>query len=209
VIEDAAQSLGCFHKSKHVGTYGDIGSFSFSMPKIITTGQGGALITDNEEVFKKIELVKNFGRESAGIDKHVFFGVNFKFTDLQAVIGIEQMKKVPERVILKKRNYKLLKQLLQDVTEVEFIETSDDVTPWFNDIIVPDVTALQLFLKNKGIGSRPFYPAIHTQAPYHQQDKTFTNASFFAGHGLWLPSFSQLTEEEIIFIATTIKEFYK
>jgi perosamine synthetase len=209
VVEDAAQSLGCYHNGKHVGTYGDVGSFSFSMPKIITTGQGGALITNNADVYKKIELVKNFGRESAGVDKHIFFGVNFKFTDLQAVIGIEQMKKVPDRVLLKKKNYKLLQQLLADVKEVTFIETLDGVTPWFNDILVPDVAALQTFLKQKGIGSRPFYPAIHTQAPYNQEDKTFPNAEYFASHGLWLPSFSQLTEDQITFIATSIKEFYK
>jgi len=63
IIEDAAQSIGSFYKGKHVGTYGDVGSFSFSMPKIITTGQSGALVTDNEELYHKIELVKNFGRE--------------------------------------------------------------------------------------------------------------------------------------------------
>ena len=209
VVEDAAQSLGSFYEGKHVGTFGDVGSFSFSMPKIITTGQGGALITDNPDLYKKIELVKNFGRESAGVDKHIFFGVNFKFTDLQAVIGIEQMKKVPERVILKKKNFKLLRESLDGVKEIEFIDTGDNVAPWFNDIIVPDALALQAFLKTKSISSRPFYPAIHTQAPYFQHEKTFKNATFFAEHGLWLPSFSQLSEEEIIYIADSIKAFYK
>ena len=72
VIEDAAQSLGSFYKGRHVGTYGLIGSFSFSMPKIITTGQGGALVSDDEELMRKIELVKNFGRKEAGIDEHIF-----------------------------------------------------------------------------------------------------------------------------------------
>ena len=208
IIEDAAQSLGCFHEGKHVGTFGDIGSFSFSMPKIITTGQVGALITDDAQLNRNIELVKNFGRESAGVDKHIFFGVNFKFTDLQAVIGIEQMKKVPERVILKKKNYALLKLLLSEVKQVKFIDTHDDVTPWFNDIIVDDAPNLQAYLKEHNIGSRPFYPALHTQAPYFQNDKRFVNASFFAEHGLWLPSYSQLSEEELTAIATAIKGFY-
>lgn len=208
VVEDAAQSLGCFHNGKHVGTYGDIGSFSFSMPKIITTGQGGALVTNDTALHKNIELIKNFGRESAGVDKHIFFGVNFKFTDLQAVIGIEQMKKVPDRVKLKKRNYALLKHLLQDIKEVEFIATHDDVTPWFNDIIVPDPKALQEYLKTQNIGSRPFYPTIHTQAPYFQNTRTFTNASFFAEHGLWLPSYSQLQESEVVSIASAISRFF-
>ncbi len=208
IVEDAAQSLGCFYNGKHVGTYGDIGSFSFSMPKIITTGQGGALITNNPELYRKVELIKNFGRESAGVDKHIFFGVNFKFTDLQAVIGIEQMKKIPERVVLKKKNYKLLRHLLGNVKEVEFITTGEDVTPWFNDIIVPDVYSLQSYLKEQGIGSRPFYPTLHTQAPYYLHDKHFPNAEFFASHGLWLPSYSQLSIEEIEKIANSIRTFF-
>ncbi|TAE70943.1 MAG: DegT/DnrJ/EryC1/StrS family aminotransferase [Bacteroidetes bacterium] len=209
IVEDAAQSLGCWYKGKHVGTYGDIGSFSFSMPKIITTGQGGALITSNPEWHRKIELIKNFGRESAGIDKHIFYGVNFKFTDLQAVIGIEQMKKLPLRVELKKKNYRLFKDLLKDVKEIEFINTTDDVAPWFNDIIVPEVAPLQDYLKKNGIGSRNFYPVLHTQAPYHQTDKYSPNADFFSNHGLWLPSYTQLTEEEIKYITNTIINFYQ
>ena len=209
VVEDAAQSLGCWYKGKHVGTYGSIGSFSFSMPKIITTGQGGALVTNDAALNRNIELIKNFGRESAGIDKHIFYGVNFKFTDLQAVIGIEQMKKVPERVQLKRKNYKLLKEFLGGIQEIEFIETSDDVTPWFNDIIVPDAPALQAHLKANGVGSRPFYPAIHTQAPYNLPVNMFPNAEFISNHGLWLPSYAQLSMEEIEKIAASIKAFYR
>lgn len=210
VVEDAAQALGCFHKGKHVGTYGDIGSFSFSMPKIITTGQGGALITNNPDLHKKVELVKNFGRESAGVDKHIFYGVNFKFTDLQAVIGIEQMKKIETRVELKKRNFNLLKKLLSDVKQIEFIETDEGVTPWFNDIIVPDPTSLQSYLKDHGIGSRPFYPTLHTQVPYNgTENEKFVNSKFFSMYGLWLPSFSQLDDNEIERIAETIKDYFR
>ena len=74
VIEDAAQSLGSFFAGKHVGRYGDIGSFSFSVPKIITTGQGGALITDNEELYKKILLIRDFGRTKSGEDHYLIKG---------------------------------------------------------------------------------------------------------------------------------------
>jgi perosamine synthetase len=209
IIEDAAQSLGSFYQGKHVGTYGDIGSFSFSTPKIITTGQGGALVTNNEELFRKVELVKNFGRENAGIDKHIFYGVNFKFTDLQAVIGIEQMKKLPERVAMKKRSYQIIREKLSNVSEIRFIETYDDATPWFNDILVEDRDSFQSFLKDHKIGSRPFYPAIHTQAPYHFKNETYPIAEYFAKHGLWLPSYTQLTDKEIDHICYTIQKFHK
>ncbi len=87
-LEDAAQSLGSFQNGRHLGTYGDVGSFSFSAPKIITTGQGGALITDDDDLAAAIRKIKDFGRERGGIDWHDMMGYNFKFTDIQAVIGI-------------------------------------------------------------------------------------------------------------------------
>ena len=209
VVEDAAQSLGSYYMKRHVGTFGNIGSFSFSMPKIITTGQGGALITDDEDIFKKIELVRNFGRESAGIDKHVFYGVNFKFTDLQAVVGIEQMKKLAERIQLKKQLYSKLQKGLRNVKQVKFFETSTDVAPWFTDILVDDPNALQKHLKSDDIGSRPFYPALHTQSPFNMNAGLFPNAEYLAVHGLWLPSAAQITDYEILRIVTSIQNYYQ
>jgi perosamine synthetase len=208
VIEDAAQSLGSFHRGRHVGTFGSVGSFSFSMPKIITTGQGGALITDDQELYKKIELVRNFGREEAGVDRHVFIGTNFKFTDLQAVIGIEQMKKVEHRVVLKRALFKSLRARLAAVDGLRFLDTPPEVTPWFNDVLVQDPPALQAHLKGRGIGSRPFYPSVPSQAPYDMPLEAFPNAEYAAAHGLWLPSFSQMTEVELTRLVEGIQSFF-
>jgi perosamine synthetase len=103
-IEDAAQSLGSRYPDKrHHGTVGLIGSFSFSAPKVISTGQGGALITNDDEIYYKIRKLKDFGRSSGGLDIHDSIGYNFKFTELQAVIGIEQMKKLQWELIEKKK----------------------------------------------------------------------------------------------------------
>ncbi|MBI2857796.1 MAG: DegT/DnrJ/EryC1/StrS family aminotransferase, partial [Chloroflexi bacterium] len=112
LIEDAAQSLGSRYQGRHMGTFGDIGSFSFSPHKIITTGQGGALITDDDGLFKKISMIKDFGRQQGGIDYHEVMGLNSKFTDLQSVIGIEQMKKLDWRVTRKKGIYRLYQERL-------------------------------------------------------------------------------------------------
>lgn len=207
VIEDAAQSLGSFHQGRHVGLYGDIGSFSFSMPKIITTGQGGALVTNREDVYRRIELIKNFGRESAGIDKHIAYGVNFKFTDLQAVIGLEQLKKIQERIQRKKANYSRLREGLKG-NPVAFFATSEDVVPWFNDILVEDPIGLQNHLKQLKIGSRPFYPTIHTQAPYHQAGE-FPHATYLSTHGLWLPSYPQLSISDMDRIVEGVASYYR
>ena len=98
LIEDAAQSLGSrFADGRHIGRAGKVGSFSFSAPKIITTGQGGCLITDDDEIANRLRRLKDFGRTTGATDIHDTIGYNFKFTDLQACVGIEQMKKLDRR----------------------------------------------------------------------------------------------------------------
>ncbi|MFC1864241.1 DegT/DnrJ/EryC1/StrS family aminotransferase [Chloroflexota bacterium] len=213
LIEDAAQSLGSRYKGKHLGTFGEIGSFSFSFPKIITTGQGGALVTDDEELFKKISMIKDFGRPQSGIDYHEIMGFNSKFTDLQAVIGIEQMKKLPWRVNRKKEIYKLYNELLQDIEQIEFVDTNlEDCSPWFIDVLVDGDTTrddLAKFLNEGGIGTRPFYPAIHTQPPYSYVNGNFTHSEDISRRGLWLPSSSFLTDEDIERVCGGIREYYQ
>jgi len=208
LIEDAAQSLGSRYQGKHLGTFGDIGSFSFSAPKVITTGQGGALVTDNEELYERIRKIKDFGRAQGGIDYHETLGYNFKFTDLQAVIGIEQMKKLDWRVQRKKNMFALYQSQLEDVDEVDFIETNlEDTSPWFIDILVPDPLALRDYLKEQGIGSRPFYPPIHSQPAYGLTGE-YLNTEYISAHGLWLPSLSFLSDEDIRYICVKIKDFF-
>ena len=210
LIEDAAQALGSFYKNKHLGRHGLIGSFSFSVPKIITTGQGGALITDNKTLYEKVEKLKDFGRVKAGVDWHDQIGWNFKFTDLQAVLGLAQMKKLPQRVKLKKNIYELYEKYLKGIKEIKFISTElNDVSPWFIDVLVPEPTALQNYLKNKNIGTRVFYPAVHTQPVYKWTKGNFPVATQAAEHGLWLPSSSFLTKSDIKYICDQIKAFYK
>ena len=122
IIEDAAQSLGSFYEcGSHIGTIGKIGSLSFSAPKIISTGQGGALMTNDDELARKIRLLKDFGRTGGGgNDIHDTIGFNFKFTELQAVIGIEQMKKLT-RVKFKK-NYGIYEQNLSTVNGIKLFK---------------------------------------------------------------------------------------
>ena len=212
LIEDAAQSLGSRCQGKHLGTFGEIGSFSFSFAKIITTGQGGALVTDNEELFRKISMIKDFGRPQSGVDYHEIMGFNSKFTDLQAVIGIEQMKKLDWRVRRKKQIYQLYHDLLQDTEPVRLINTNlEDCSPWFIDIVVNGEGArdnLASFLNERGIGTRPFYPAIHTQPPYSHINGDFNNSENISRRGLWLPSSSFLRDEDIERVCVEIKRFF-
>lgn len=211
LIEDAAQSLGSSSGGKHLGTFGVAGSFSFSVPKVITTGQGGCVVTDEAEVAESCRRIKDFGRVRSGVDQHVTLGWNFKFTDLQAVIGIEQMKKLPWRVERKKEIFRRYQKNLSGLPWIDFPETDlADVSPWFIDAIVqPDLRdGLAAHLKANGIGSRPFYPAIHTQAPYAPVAGQFPGAQWLAARGLWLPSASQLTDDDVDHICATIRAFH-
>ncbi|MDD4153831.1 MAG: DegT/DnrJ/EryC1/StrS family aminotransferase [Bacilli bacterium] len=210
LIEDAAQSLGSFYKGKHLGRFGQIGSFSFSAPKIISTGQGGALITDDPELDDKIKKIRDFGRDKGGSDHYLVKGWNFKFSDLQAVIGIEQMKKLEYRVKRKKEMGMLYDSLLRNIKGVEVIKTNyDDTAPWFFDILCEDREQLMAFLKEKkNIGTRPFYPPLHSEPVYDYVDQHYPITERVAPKGLWLPSSITLTNQQIEYICDSIKEFY-
>jgi len=209
LIEDTAQSLGSFYPDgRHQGTVGLVGSFSFSAPKVISTGQGGALITNSDDLANKIRKLKDFGRSGGGLDIHDSIGYNFKFTELQAVIGIEQMKKLRWRVNRKKEILRLYKDYLKEVKQVKLFEQDlGCTTPWFIDVLVEDREELISFLKVNSIGSRVMYPPINKQKAYEAAGE-HPVSNLVGEKGLWLPSATQLTNEEIIFVTTKIKEYY-
>lgn len=207
-IEDAAQSLGSVCNGIHLGRYGEIGSFSFSVPKIITTGQGGALITDDAELYDKIKKIRDFGRDKGGSDHYLTKGWNFKFTDVQAVIGIEQMKKLADRVARKKEMGRLYEKYLTGIIGVELIPTDlDETSPWFYDILCEKREELLAYLKENGVGSRIFYPPLHAE-PAYGYEGNYPVTEEISKKGLWLPSTVTLTDEQIEYICSKIREFY-
>ena len=209
IIEDAAQSLGSYYKGKHIGTYGDIGSFSFSMPKIITTGQGGALITDDPVTSDKIAKIRDFGREKPGADHYLSIGWNFKFTDVQAVIGLAQLESLNERIEKKRNLFDLYRNCLEHLEEVTFIETDlSQSTPWFIDVLVEDRDKLIDYLEINGIKSRKFYPSLHSEPAFEGYEGLFPNTDFVTSRGLWLPSSFTLSDDDVKCICNTIIDFY-
>jgi perosamine synthetase len=206
LIEDAAQSLGCHVKGQHFGTFGKIGCFSLSTPKIITTGQGGFVVTNDDEIATKMRMIKNFGRKSGGIDIFETFGINMKFTDIQAVIGIEQLKKIDYRVQQMRHIYnEYYRQLLHVCKMIK--PNDDDWFPWFVDIFVNDRDKLALFLKNHNIQTRNTYPEIN-KTPMYYSDDTFPNSEWVSNTGLFLPSHLLLTDREIKYICDIIRVYY-
>jgi perosamine synthetase len=212
LVEDAAQALGSRFAGQPLGTFGDVGSLSFSVPKVITTGQGGALLLNDDALHTRVTRIKDFGRPRPGVDDHRIVGYNFKFTDLQAVVGIEQMKKLPWRVERKKAMYRLYRERLERIPGVEFIDTDLTATsPYLIDVLVPleSREGLVAFLADRGIGTRHFCPAIHTQPPYSHVRGDFPVAEAVARRGLWLPSSSSLTDREITYVCEQIEEYFR
>lgn len=206
LIEDAAQSLGCFIDNKHYGTFGDIGCFSLSTPKIISTGQGGFLVTDNIELSKKIRMIKNFGRKSGGNDIFDIFGINFKFTDIQAVIGIEQLKKLQSRVKLMRDIYDIYYNNLKDICKM-IPPQSNSWIPWFVDIFIDNRDLLIEYLKHHNIQTRPTYPEIN-KTPMYYSNITLPISNYVSHNGLFLPSHTLLTVDDIVYVCNIIKLFY-
>lgn len=209
LIEDAAQSLGSWYPDgRHIGRAGLMGSFSFSAPKIISTGQGGAIITDSDDIARKLRRLKDFGRSGGGNDIHDTIGYNFKFTELQASVGIEQMKKLPARILRKKEIWKRYVHNLANIPQIKLF-SHDLITtcPWFIDSMVERRDELVAYLKERGIGSRIMYPPINAQEAYKVPGH-FPVSEQIGKSGLWLPSMIQLSDAQIDRICEDIRLFY-
>jgi len=219
LIEDAAHAIGCYYNRRHVGTISDVGIFSFSTPKIITTGQGGMIVTNDKQIYERSMALKDFGRE-IGVKKqmeksfsHSTIGYNFKFTEFQAAVGIAQMRKLQKRILKKRRMFKKYVDLLSNVDNIEFLKTNlKNVTPWMVDILLKSSvkrTQLIKHLEKKQIGTRIYYPPIHRLKPYRKTDRKYKQASTFSDRGLWLPSSVTLTDKQIVIVCNEIKQFFK
>lgn len=220
VIEDACQALGSRHRGIHLGTKGHIGVISFNTFKIISTGQGGALLTNDEYLYGEIRKIRDFGRDGGRGSEYARLGMNGKFTDLQAVVGIEQMKKLDERVKWKKRLYGWYEEMLSDVEQVEFIETGEECAPWYIDPLVERRDELIGFLAQQGIETQPFYQPLHRLPHYSnynsmdaldcaELDRKLAGASYIADHGIWLPSSCFLRKDDVHEICSEIRRFYE
>jgi perosamine synthetase len=208
LIEDAAQSLGSFYDHRHVGRAGLVASLSFSAPKIISTGQGGALFTDQDELAVKLRRLKDFGRASSGTDVHDSIGYNFKFTELQACVGLAQMRQLPDRVDRKKAIWQRYFDLLEGCEGLKlFNHDLNRCTPWFIDCMADERDGLAEHLAKDGIGTRVMYPPINTQKAY-QVVGSFPVAEEVGRRGLWLPSMVQLADSQIDYICASIRGYY-
>jgi 8-amino-3,8-dideoxy-alpha-D-manno-octulosonate transaminase len=129
LLEDACQSIGATHKGKYLGTIGDAGTFSFDFVKTITCAEGGAVLTNKEEVYIKCDGYSDHGHDHKGVDRgadlHPFLGYNFRISELHAAVGLAQIKRLPEFLSIQKQNHTALKEILAQIPGIEFRKIPD------------------------------------------------------------------------------------
>jgi len=210
VVEDAAQALGSRNKDGLLGTQSDMGCFSFSVAKIISTGQGGFIATKSEAHYKRLVGMRTHGVGdvvNADWDRP---GFNFRFTDILAAIGIQQLKLLPRRIEKVKEIYQLYKEGLSDIPAVKLIPVDIEAgeIPVYVEVLCESRSRLIDFLDARGIQCRPYYPNL-SSAAYLNQSGGFPNSEPFNKYGVYLPSGPEQSIENIYLVIDELRQFGK
>jgi len=218
IIEDAAEAHGAEYKGKKAGGIGDIGCFSFYANKIITTGEGGMIVTNDEEIAERAKSLRNLsfpiGRQTY---LHSELGYNYRMTNIQAAIGLAQFERIEELVEMRRKNARLYNSYLKEIDGLTLpIEKKwAKNVYWMYSILVEGdfgISRDKLMDKliERGIETRTFFIPMHKQPVFHKMDlfkgECYPVAQEIAKKGLHLPSGSSLKEEEIRYICDAIKD---
>jgi len=214
VIEDAAQAVGVFYKGKHAGTFGDVGCFSFFADKTITTGEGGYVVCKDRQIYENLLYLRNQGRLKPGTFVHPQIGFNFRITDIQAAIGLVQLAKLKTIIKKKQKILNWYQKNLENVSEVKFLELEPGSTyvPFRMVLICEKASLLMEYLNRNGVGVRTFFYPLHRQpcfSNYALDDENYPNAIYGYEHGICLPLYPLLTENQVAYISRLIGEFYQ
>lgn len=212
VVEDAAEGFVSRHGGKYLGTIGHAGCLSFSPNKTITTGQGGAVLTNDEAVYVRLREWKDQGRPvrgTGGDDIHHSVGFNFKFTNLQAALGLGQLHYLQARLERARAIYRGYAEGLAGVRGLTLpgFDVEHGECPQWTDALVERRDALDQHLLSLDIHCRRFWFPLHTQAPYAQPDAAFPNSTAVSRQALWLPSAFSLTDAQVARVCTEIRAF--
>ena len=218
LVEDAANAFGSTYKKQHLGTFGQLGTYSFNGNKIITTSAGGALISDDEELIDKAEFLASQAKADKPYYEHAELGFNYQMTTINAAIGLAQLEQIDNYIGLRRRNFEFYKEKLSPLG-FQFLEelTSDYFSNrWITTILLDDEKHkfkpldLKEVLDKEGIESRLLWKPMHIQPLYKDQPYFGDNLSIkLFKKGLCLPSGSSLSEADLDRVVSTIKKFVK
>jgi len=214
VVEDAAEAHGAIYQDKKVGTFGNAGMFSFTPTKNITTGEGGIITTNDEKLSERLRLLKNHGSSSPY--HHIILGYNYRMTEMQAAIGIEQLKKLTMIIDVKQKNQEYLTKKLSSIHGLTppFVPADRKHVYMLYTIKIDEKEsgisrdAFMQKLEEKGIMTKIYFPPVHMQ-PYYKEIG-YSNEKLPVTEKIYnsvcsLPCHSKLTKSELDYMVTVIK----
>jgi perosamine synthetase len=210
LLEDAAEAHGARYKGQRVGGLSDAAIFSFYGNKIITTGEGGIIVTNNQAWAERAFFLENQGRYSDNPYWHPEIAYNYRMTNIQAAIGLAQLERIEKMLAIRRRNAAHYNRLLAEVPGLSLppeAEWAENVY-WMYSVLVEDEFGLErdelrARLRQAGIDSRPFFYPIHT-LPMYNTGQSLPVAEELARRGLNLPSGATLRPEQIDYICDTL-----
>ncbi len=218
VIEDAAEMHGQTYRGKPCGSFGDISTFSFYPNKHITTGEGGMVVTDNEELAERCRSLRNLCFRQDIRYVHDEISGNYRFTNLQAAVGLAQLERLDEFVERKRAMGSYYTEKLQGIEGLRFpvakTEDADNIF-WVYGLVLDetiqiDNKTVQKCLAEKGIGTRTFFWCIHEQPVYQKRGlfhgEKYPDAEYLARKGFYIPSGLALTREQMDRVVIALKE---
>lgn len=213
IIEDATESLGSEYKGKKTGSFGAAGCFSFNGNKIITTGGGGMVVTDNIKIAKKVRHLSTQAKKDHFEYDHDEMGYNYRLSNMQAAMGVAQMERIQEFVNIKRRNASIYSDLLSEVKDVKFLWESAQVKSnfWFYTVKVAKKHKKKLinYFLSRNIQVRPVWKLIHTLPMYkNYRAYRIENAVKAYETSINLPCSLSLSKKEIGYVSENIKNFF-
>lgn len=218
VIEDASHALGSKYKDKKIGSFGDMTILSFHAVKAIATGEGGAILTNNKDLYKKLTLLRSHGiyKDENGVNVMDLLGYNYRLTDIQSALGISQLKKLDRFIEKRRQIVSWYKNGLKDLKDIILpTEAPENYSAWHIYVIRTKDSrtrnSLKEYLKNNGIGVNFHYPAVYSH-PYYRKNGygkiKLINEEVYHDSAITLPLFPTLSKKEVKYICNKIKNFY-
>ena len=219
VIEDATEAIGTYYiegkyKGKHAGTIGDIGVYSFNGNKIMTTGGGGMIVSDNEELLRSAKHLTTQAKSDELYYTHDEIGYNYRMTNLQAALGLAQLEQLEDFIKVKKINYDFYKDEIQKISGLRILDFKDSIRPnyWFYALYVEQGYALNKdqiiqYLASKKVQARPIWGLISDQRPYEgSQSYMIVKARQYLEKVVNIPCSSNLSKEDAAYVIECLKQ---
>ncbi len=216
VLEDAAEVHGATYKGKKCGSMGQINAFSFYGNKIVTTGEGGMVVTNDDQLAEKARSFKNLAHSPQKRFFHEHIGFNYRATNLQGAIGLGQLESIDQFLAHKKWMASEYEKNLKDIPGMKLPVTKDyaENVYWMYGVVLEDSFGMSRddfckALKEKGVDTRDFFYSSASQPvlkPYVTEGESFPVSEFLASHGFYVPSGLALTQEQLDHVCHAIKE---